>query len=130
MISISGEVEHVLGSLEEELGRSSPVVLGYVRGLVYEVVAERYTVQYVKRRRRINALKSPFKTVRDMLQEIVGENIETVGDGVVIDTGVLDGEKGVARGVLDGLSYSDCLEFLRYSNRHGLVKANRRWVEK
>ena len=127
MISIKNDIESVLDSLENNLEKTNPILLGNIKDLIYQTVIKNYTEQFKTRQRRINAIKSPFKKVRELLHEIIGENIESEKSEEIIDTTILETEKEITKDILNNLSYHDCINYLKYSNKHGLKKANNFW---
>ena len=129
MISIKNDLETDYVSLAYELEKTNPNILNKYKELIYEVIADRYTKQFMRNQRRINALKSPFRIVKSALQEVLGENIEPVMVEEVIDTTQLENEKNKSREILENLSYQECLNFLQTANKHGLKRANIIWKD-
>ena len=127
MISIKKNIESELVSLEYNMEKTNSVLLADIKNMIYQTVTKKYTEQFIKRQRRINVIKSPFKKVRNILQDVIGENIESLKAEEMMDTTLLEEEKSVTREILNSISYTDCLDFLKYSNKHGLKKANNTW---
>ena len=123
-ISIKLELDAEQVLLEESLRKTEEVVLDFQKELIYEIVTKRFSDQYIKRQKRLNALKSPFIKVREILQEVLGENIEKINTQEYIDTTPVDVEKKNTRKNLSCLSYEESINYLVNVNKHGLRKTN------
>lgn len=130
MISINNEIKSTLIFLETDLKKTNQVILEHERDLINRVVVEKYTKQYINRVRRINSIKTPFKRVRKILQDVLGENIEKIQFEEVIDLLPLETEKQVTKEIISKLSYSECLAYLSDTKKHGLKNTNKFWKEK
>ena len=129
MTSISREIESSLLSLEEKLGETEEVVERHQRELLFRIIKEKHREQYIKNQRRIEALKSPFKSALGALQSIFGEEQEKEEEGE-IDASVLEEEFEATRKHIDGMSYEQVLEFFHDFSRMGLKRANNRWAKR
>ncbi len=129
MTSISREIESSLLSLEEKLGETEEVVERHQRELLFRIIKEKHREQYIKNQRRIEALKSPFKSALGALQSIFGEEQEKEEEGE-IDTSVLEEDFEATRKHIDGMSYEQVLEFFHDFSRMGLKRANNRWAKR
>ena len=130
MISINNEIKSTFILLETDLTKTDQVILKHERDLIYTVVIEKYTKQYINRQRRINSIKSPFKRARNILQEILGENMEKIQIEEVVDLLPLETEKKVTKDITSKLSYSECFTYLSDTKKHGLKNTNKFWKEK
>jgi hypothetical protein len=127
--SISREIESSLLSLEEKLGETDEVVERHQRELLFRIIKEKHREQYIKNQRRIEALKSPFKSALVALQSIFGEEQDKEEEGE-IDTSVLEEDFEATRKHIDGMSYEQILEFFHDFSRMGLKRANNRWAKR
>lgn len=130
MISINNDIETLYVSFEGNLKKTNEVILNNNKELIFKVVTAKYTRQFIKKQRRINTLKSPFKKIKTLLQEIIGENIEKVQIEEVIDTTQLENEKRITLEIIQNLLYSECLRFLLDINKYGLKQANTIWYKR
>jgi len=110
--------------MEESLGRTEDVVLSFQKELIYEIVTNQFSDQYIKRQRRLNTIKSPFIKAREILQEILGENIEKIETEEYIDMTPVEVEKKKSRKILTHLSYEESIKYLLGANKHGLKQMN------
>lgn len=130
MISINHEINSTFILHETDLKKTEQIILDKERDLIYRVVLEKYTKQYVNRQRRINTIKSPFKKARIILQDLLGENMENIQIEEVIDFSPVELEKKVTKKILSKLSYSECLTYLSDTKKHGLKNTNKHWRKK
>ena len=130
MISINHEIKANYVLIETELEKTNQVILGFEKELIYSIVTEKYSRQYINRQRRINALKSPFRRVREILQDALGENMEKIRIDEVLDLGTLENEKKRTWQIISNFSYIECVTYLGDVKKHGLKRANNIWEEK
>jgi len=127
VISINDEIKITLSKLEKNLELTNRVTEAYQKDILYKVITEKYKSQYIKRQRRINALKSPFIKARGVLQGILGENIEEIHDDEVINFDGLIEENERTRIILDRLNFRECIEYFEDTLKYGLNRANKIW---
>ena len=127
MISINDEIKITISKLEKNLEITNRVTEAYQKDILYQVITEKYKSQYIKRQRRINALKSPFIKARGVLQGILGENIEEINDEEVINFDGLIEENERTRIILDRLNFHECIEYFEDTLKYGLNRANKIW---
>ena len=89
-MSINDEIESTLTSLERNLDVTNRVTERFQKEILYEIIIKKSKTKFIKRQRRIIALKSPFVKVKGALQGILGENIEEIHEVEVIDLSGLD----------------------------------------
>ena len=130
MISINHDLESTYISMEKNLEKADQVILGYEKELIYRVVIEKFSKQFINRQRRINSIKSPFIRAREILQEVLGENMEAIRIEEVIDLSPLEKEKELAWEIISNLSYIECVTYFDNTKKHGLKKANKMWKAK
>ena len=110
--------------MEESLRKTEEIVLSFQKELIFEIVTKQFSDQYIKRQRRINAIKSPFAKVRGILQEVLGENIEKMETEEYIDMIPVEVEKKKTKKYLTNLSYEEYIKYLLDVKKHGLKKTN------
>ena len=123
-ISIKLDIDTELVRMEENLRNTEEVVLSFQKELIYEIVTKQFSDQYIRRQKRINTLKSPFTKAREILQEILGENMEKIMTEEYIDLTPVDIEKKNTKEILSHLSYEESIKYLLDVNKHGLKKTN------
>ncbi|MBD3207671.1 hypothetical protein GF319_15180 [Candidatus Bathyarchaeota archaeon] len=128
MKSIKNDVESTLLSLEENLVETSPRVEQYQKDLLFKVMKERSTDQYIAQQRRIRALRDPISTAIGVFQRFLGDNkVET--QELEIDTSILEVDFQDTRMILDSLDLEQSIRFFNESMKHGLKKSNQRWMK-
>jgi hypothetical protein len=130
VISINDEIESILTSLEKNLEETNRVTERYQKEILYGIITEKYKTQFIKRQRRINALKSPFIKARGVLQGILGENIEEIREEEIIDLSGLEKENRRTKIMMNTLNYRESIEYYKDTSKHGLNKANKIWRKK
>jgi hypothetical protein len=105
-------------------------MLEYQKHVLFNVIVEKHHQLFIKRQRRINALKSPFIKARGVLAGILGENIEEINSEEVIDTSGFDEEKKRTSEIMDSLSYQKYLEYYNDTLKYGLNRTNKVWRKK
>jgi len=130
VISINHEIEATYVLIETELEKTNQVIFDFEKELIYRIVTEKYSRQYINRQRRINALKSPFIRLKEILQDVLGENMEKIRIEEVLDLSELENEKKRTWQIISNFSYIECLTFLSDVKKHGLKTANKKWEYK
>ena len=130
MIFINDEIESTLISLERNLEETNQVAERYQKEILYEIITEKYKTQFIKRQRRINALKSPFIKARGILQGILGESIEEIHEEEVIDLCGFEEENQRTRNIMDTQNYLESIEYYKDSLKYGLNRTNKIWRKK
>jgi len=123
-ISINQEIETAWVYLEESLRKTNEEVIQFQKELIYEVVTKQFSDQYIRKQRRLNSLKSPFIKARELLQEMLGENIEKIATEEYIDMSPVEIEKDNTREILENLSYEESVKYIIEANKNGLKKTN------
>ena len=123
-ISINQEIETARVYLEESLRKTNEEVIQFQKELIYEVVTKQFSDQYIRKQRRLNSLKSPFMKARELLQEMLGENIEKIATEEYIDMSPVEIEKDNTREILENLSYEESVKYIIEANKNGLKKTN------
>ncbi len=130
MISINDDIESTLTSLEKSLELTNRVTERHQKEILYEVITEKYKTQFIKRQRRINAIKSPFIKARGVLQGILGENIEEIREEEVIDLSGIEKENRRTKSLMDILDHRERIEYYLDTLKGGLNRANKIWRKK
>lgn len=130
MISINDEIESTLTSFEKSLEKTNRVTERHQKEILYEIITEKHKTQFIKRQRRINAIKSPFIKARGVLQGILGENIEEIREEEVIDLSGLEKEKRRTKILMDRLDHRERIEYYIDTLKGGLNRANKTWRKK
>ena len=129
MISINDEIDATLQFLEKSLQETNNHIESYQKEILHSEITKKNIDRYIKRQRRINSLKSPFRKARGVLQGILGESIEEIQDEELIDTSSLDEEHEVAKSILDDHTYTECIEFFKQVQKNNLNRVNKKWVK-
>ena len=103
MIYIKNDIESVYTALERLLEDTNPIILEHNRELIFKVVVENHKAQFIRRQHRINSLMSPIRIVRELLQEIIGENVEKVQLEEVINLTPIKEDINNTRKILNNL---------------------------
>jgi hypothetical protein len=61
---------------------------------------------------------------RELLQEMLGENIEKIATEEYIDMSPVEIEKDNTREILENLSYEESVKYIIEANKNGLKKTN------
>ena len=99
-------------------------MLSFQKDLIYDIITKQFSDQYIRRQKRINTLKSPFTKAREILQDIIGENVEKIKTEEYIDMTPVDIENTKAKEILSHLSYKESIKYLLDVSKHGLKKTN------
>ena len=129
MISINDKIDSTLQFLEKSLQETNNHIESYQKEILHCEITKKNIDRYIKRQRRINSLKSPFRKARGVLQGILGESIEEIQDEELIDTSSLDEEHEVAKSILDDHTYPECIEFFKQVQKNNLNRVNKKWVK-
>ena len=110
--------------MEESLVKTEEIVLNFQKDLIYEVVTNQFSDQYIKRQKRLNNIISPFKKAREILQDMLGENIEKIETEDYIDMTPVEIEKKKSKKIISHLSYEESVKYLFDAKKHGLKQTN------
>jgi len=127
---INGEIESTLTSLERNLEVTNLVTERYQKEILYEIIIKKNKTKFIKRQRRIIALKSPFIKARGALQGILGENIEEIHEEEVIDLSSLEEENRRTKIIINTLNILESIEYYKDTLKHGQSRANKTWRKK
>ncbi len=130
MISINDEIESTLTSLERNLEVTNRVTERYQKEILYEIIIKKNKTKFIKRQRRIIALKSPFIKARGVLQGILGENIEEIREEEVIDLSGLEEENRRTKILMNTLNILESIEYYKDTLKYGWNRANKIWRKK
>ena len=128
MISINTDVNYLNDKLKNNLKKTEKIVEIYQKQFLYSVIVQEYKKQYIKNQRRIYVVKSPILTVKNILQNILGENIENLDFIESLDFSVLDEENSRTKNIIDKLNYNSYIKYYDEINKYGLKKTNKKWI--
>jgi len=74
-MSINSEIESTLTSLERNLGLTNRITEGFQKEILYEIIIKKSKTKFIKRQRRIIALKSPFVKAKELYREFLGKTL-------------------------------------------------------
>jgi len=129
-MSINDEIKSTLNSLERNLEVTNRVTERYQKEILYEIIIKKNKTKYIKRQRRIIALKSPFVKARGALQGILGENIEEIHEEEVIDLSGLEEENQRTKIIMNTLNILESIEYYKDTLKYGRNRANKTWRKK
>ena len=129
-MSINDEIESTLTSLERNLDVTNRVTERFQKEILYEIIIKKSKTKFIKRQRRIIALKSPFVKVRGALQGILGENIEEIHEEEVIDLSGLEVENQRTKIIMNTLNILESIEYYKDTIKYGRNNANKTWRKK
>lgn len=130
MISINDEIESTLTNLERNLEVTNRVTERYQKEILYEIIIKKNKTKFIKRQRRIIALKSPFIKARGVLQGILGENIEEIREEEIIDLSGLEEENRRTKIIMNPLNILASIEYFKDTLKYGRNRANKIWRKK
>ena len=129
-MSINDEIESTLTSLERNLDVTNRVTERFQKEILYEIIIKKSKTKFIKRQRRIIALKSPFVKARGALQGILGENIEEIHEEEVIDLSGLEVENQRTKIIMNTLNILESIEYYKDTIKYGRNRANKTWRKK
>lgn len=129
-MSINDEIKSTLSSLERNLEVTNRITERFQKEILYEIIIIKGKSKYVKRQRRIIALKSPFVKARWALQGILGENIEEIHEEEVIDLSGLEEENRRTKTIMSTLNILESIEYYKDTLKYGRNRANKTWRKK
>jgi len=129
-MSINSEIESTLTSLERNLGLTNRITEGFQKEILYEIIIKKSKTKFIKRQRRIIALKSPFVKAKGALQGILGENIEEIHEEEVIDLSGLEEENRRTQTIMSTLNILESIEYYKDTLKYGRSRANKTWRKK
>ena len=129
-MSINDEIESTLTSLERNLDVTNRVTERFQKEILYEIIIKKSKTKFIKRQRRIIALKSPFVKVKGALQGILGENIEEIHEEEVIDLSGLEEENRRTKTIMSTLNILESIEYYQDALKYGRNRANKTWRKK
>jgi len=129
-MSINDEIKSTLNRLERNLEVTNRVTERYQKEILYEIIIKKNKTKYIKRQRRIIALKSPFVKARGALQGILGENIEEIHEEEVIDLSGLEVENQRTKIIMNTLNILESIEYYKDTIKYGRNRANKTWRKK
>ena len=118
-MSFNEEIKSTLSNLERNLEVTNRVTERFQKEILYEIILKNSKTKYVKRQRRIIALKSPFVKARGALQGILGENIEEIQEEEVIDLSGLEEENRRTKTIMSTLNILESIEYYKDTLRYG-----------
>jgi hypothetical protein len=124
--SINENINSTLTSLEENLINTTIVNEKFQKTLIFNIIKQRKRNQYITRKRRINAIRSPFSTTIRTVKGVLGVNSK---DEVIekIDTSALEEDFKKTWEIIDNLEYSQLLKYYHETMKHNLKKTNNKW---
>ena len=129
-MSINDEIESTLTRLERNLEETNRVTERYQKEILYKIIIKKNKTKFIKRQRRIIALKSPFIKARGVLQGILGENIEEIHEEEVIDLSGLEEENRRTKIIMNTLNILESIEYYKDTLKYGRNRANKTWRKK
>jgi len=129
-MSINADIESTLTSLERNLDVTNRVTERFQKEILYEIIIKKSKTKFIKRQRRIIALKSPFVKARGALQGILGENIEEIHEEEVIDLSGLEVENQRTKIIMNTLNILESIEYYKDTIKYGRNRANKTWRKK
>jgi hypothetical protein len=129
-MSINDEIKSTLSSLERNLEVTNRVTEIFQKEILYEIIIKKSKTKYVRRQRRIIALKSPFVKARGALQGILGENIEEIHEEEVIDLSGLEEENRRTKKIMSTLNILESIEYYKDTLKYGRNRTNKTWRKK
>ena len=129
-MSINDEIQSTLTSLERNLDVTNRVTERFQKEILYEIIIKKSKTKFIKRQRRIIALKSPFVKARGALQGILGENIEEIHEEEVIDLSGLEEENRRTKTLMNTLNILESIEYYKDTLKYGRNRANKTWRKK
>ena len=129
-MSINDEIESTLTSLERNLDVTNRVTERFQKEILYEIIIKKSKTKFIKRQRRIIALKSPFVKAKGALQGILGENIEEIHEEEVIDLSGLEEENRRTKTIMSTLNILESIEYYQDALKYGRNRANKTWRKK
>ena len=129
-MSINDEIESTLTSLERNLEETNRVTERYQKEILYKIIIKKNKTKFIKRQRRIIALKSPFIKARGALQGILGENVEKINEEEVIDLSGFEEENRRTKIIMNTLNILESIEYYKDTLKYGRNRANKTWRKK
>lgn len=129
-MSINDEIESTLTRLERNLEETNRVTERYQKEILYKIIIKKNKTKFIKRQRRIIALKSPFIKARGALQGILGENVEKINEEEVIDLSGLEEENRRTKIIMNTLNILESIEYYKDTLKYGRNRANKTWRKK
>ena len=129
-MSINDEIESTLTSLERNLDVTNQITERFQKEILYEIIIKKSKTKFIKRQRRIIALKSPFVKAKGALQGILGENIEEIHEEEVIDLSGLEEENRRTKTIMSTLNILEGIEYYQDALKYGRNRANKTWRKK
>ena len=129
-MSINDEIESTLTSLERNLDVTNQITERFQKEILYEIIIKKSKTKFIKRQRRIIALKSPFVKAKEALQGILGENIEEIHEEEVIDLSGLEEENRRTKTIMSTLNILESIEYYQDALKYGRNRANKTWRKK
>jgi hypothetical protein len=100
------------------------------KSIIHDAIIEKNIDRYVKRQRRIKSLKTPILKMRNVLQGIVGENIEVLHEEEFIDTSSQDEVHEFSKSILENLNFPDSIDYFHDVLRKNLINTNKKWAKR
>ena len=129
-MSINDEIESTLTSLERNLDVTNQISERFQKEILYEIIIKKSKTKFIKRQRRIIALKSPFVKAKGALQGILGENIEEIHEEEVIDLSGFEEENRRTKTIMSTLNILESIEYYQDALKYGRNRANKTWRKK
>ena len=129
-MSINDEIESTLTRLERNLEETNRVTERYQKEILYKIIIKKNKTKFIKRQRRIIALKSPFIKARGALQGILGENVEKINEEEVIDLSGFEEENRRTKIIMNTLNILESIEYYKDTLKYGRNRANKTWRKK
>ena len=129
-MSINDEIESTLTSLERNLDVTNQITERFQKEILYEIIIKKSKTKFIKRQRRIIALKSPFVKAKGALQGILGENIEEIHEEEVIDLSGLEEENRRTKTIMSTLNILESIKYYQDALKYGRNRANKTWRKK
>ena len=129
-MSINADIESTLTSLERNLDVTNRVTERFQKEILYEIIIKKSKTKFIKRQRRIIAIKSPFVKAKGALQGILGENIEEIHEEEVIDLSGLEVENQRTKIIMNTLNILESIEYYKDTIKYGRNRANKTWRKK
>jgi hypothetical protein len=126
VISIKQDLESTLLSFEENLAGTLSATEEYQKELILRLINEKYKNQFIKKQRRINALKSPFYTTLGLIRGILGGEQEEFKEKE-IDKSDLENEQIRTKEIINSLEYVQLINYFKDTVKQGLIKTNNQW---